>query len=146
MRLTVSKPLEYIELPGRYKGDVPLSLAVRAGDLIFIYLRAKLSFCNCTTGVADDEDLDRMGDLGLVGDVSPLGAGRPVSIAWMKGRSRAYTLNARNTLGKAVISVAFNDRCDMVVATAVLGDDRPAAIEPRVIEFSTGRGCGAGPR
>ena len=108
------------------------------GAEVNIYLRAKLGFCNCTTGVADDEDLDRMGDLGLVGDVSPLGAGRPVSIAWMKGRSRAYALNARNALGKAVISVAFNDRCDMVVATAVLGDNRPAAIEPSVIEFLNG--------
>ena len=36
------------------------------------------------------------------------------------------------------MSVAFNDRCDMVVATAVLGDDRPAAIEPSVIEFLNG--------
>jgi hypothetical protein len=57
----------------------------------------------------------------------------------LKGRSRAYALNARNPLGKTMISVAFNDRCDMVVATAVLGHDRPAAIEPGVIEFLNGK-------
>ena len=104
-----------------------------------IYLRAKIGFCNCTTGVADDEDLDRMGDLFLVGDVSPLGQGRPIGIASMKGRSRAYAINARNPPGKTVISVVLNERCDMIAATAVLGHDRPAAIEPRVIEFLNGR-------
>jgi hypothetical protein len=64
-----------------------------------------------------------------------LGAGRPIAIAWMKGRSRAYTLTARNPPGKTAISVVFNDRCDMMVATVVLPHDRPATIEPGVIEF-----------
>ena len=101
-----------------------------------LYLRAKIGFCDCKTGVADDADLDRMGDLDLLGaEVSPLGAGRPITIAWMKGRSRAYTLTARNPPGKTAISVAFNDRCDMMVATVVLPHDRPATIEPGVIEF-----------
>ena len=89
--------------------------------------------------MADDEDLDRMGDLDLlVGEVSPLGAGRLIGVAWMKGRSRAYTLSAPNALGKTVISVVFNERCDMVAATAVLGHDRSAAIDSGVIEFLNG--------
>ena len=117
------------------KGKAFRCKAADCGADVNIYLRAKIGFCNCTTGVADDEDLDRMGDLVLVGEVSPLGAGRPISIAWMKGRSRAYTLNARNPLGKTVISVVFNERCDMIAATAVFGHDRPAATEPSVIEF-----------
>ena len=108
------------------------------GAEVNIYLRAKMGFCNCTTGVADDEDLDRMGDLALVGEVSPLGTGRPISIARMEGRSRTYVLNARNPLGKTAISVVFRERCDMIAATAVLGHDRPAAIEPSVIEFLNG--------
>jgi hypothetical protein len=106
------------------------------GAKVNLYLRAKTGFCNCTTGVADDADLDRMGDLDLIGaELSPLGAGRPITIAWMKGRSRAYTLTAHNPPGKTAISVAFNDRCDMMVATVVLPHDRPATIEPGVIEF-----------
>jgi hypothetical protein len=108
------------------------------GAEVNIYLRAKIGFCNCTTGVADDDDLDRMGDLALVGEVSPLGTGRPISIARMEGRSRSYVLNARNPLGKTAISVVFRERCDMIAATAVLGHDRPAAIEPSVIEFLNG--------
>jgi len=101
-----------------------------------LYVRAKLGSCNCTTGVADDADLDRMSDFDLVGsEVLPLSAGRPITIAWMKGRSRAYTLTPRNRLGKSAISVIFNDRCDMIVATVVLPHDRPATIEPSVMEF-----------
>ena len=120
------------------KGKAFRCKAADCGTEVNLYLRAKLGFCNCTTGVADDEDLDRMGDLVLVGEVSPLGTGRPISIAWMKGRSRAYTLNARNPLGKTVISVVFNERCDMIAATAVLGHNRPEATEPSVIEFLNG--------
>ena len=80
------------------KGKAFRCKAADCGAEVNIYLRAKIGFCNCTTGVADDEDLDRMGDLALVGEVSPLGAGRPISVAWMKGRSRAYALNAPNPL------------------------------------------------
>src|SRR4051812_9103440 len=65
------------------------------GAEVNIYLRAKLGACNCDTGVADDADLDRMSDFDLVGgEVSPLGAGQPIAIAWMKGRRRAYTVSA----------------------------------------------------
>ena len=105
-----------------------------------LYLRAKLGSCNCTTGVADDADLDRMSDFDLVGgEVSPLGAGRPITIAWMRGRSRTYTLAAGHRLGKSAISVVFNDRCDMIVATVVLPQDRPATIESSVMEFLNSR-------
>ena len=120
------------------KGKAFRCKAADCGTEVKIYLRAKMGFCNCTTGVADDDDLDRMGDLVLVGEATPLGTGRPIRIAWMEGRSRAYTLNARNPLGKTAISVVFRERCDMIAATAVLGHDRPAAIEPSVIEFLNG--------
>lgn len=109
------------------------------GTELKLYLRAKLGSCNCTTGIADDAELDRMSDFDLLGgEVSPLGAGRPITIAWMNGRSRAYTLTARKPPGKTALSVAFNDRCDMVVATVVLQHDRPATIEPAVIDFLNG--------
>jgi hypothetical protein len=110
--------------------------AVDCGAEAKLYLRAKLGSCNCASGVADDASLDRMSDFDLVGgEVSPLGAGRPIAVAWMKGRSRAYALTARNRPGRSAISIVFNDRCDMIVATAVLAHDRPAEIEPGVMEF-----------
>jgi hypothetical protein len=110
--------------------------AADCGAELTLYLRAKLGACNCTTGIADDADLDCMRDFDLVGGtVSPLGAGRPITIAWMKGRSRAYTLTARNRPGQSALSVVFNDRCDMIVTTVVLPHNQLATSEPRVIEF-----------
>jgi hypothetical protein len=120
------------------KGKAFRCRAADCGAEVNVYLRAKIGFCNCTTGVADDEDVDRMGDLVLVGEASPLGTSRAIRLASMEGRSRAYTLNARSPHGKTAISVVFRERCDMIAATAVLGHHRPAAIEPSVIEFLNG--------
>jgi hypothetical protein len=90
--------------------------ATDCGAEVSLYLRAKLGSCNCTTGIAEDADLDRMSDFDLVGgEVSPLDAGRPIVVGSMNGRSRAYALIARNRPGKSALSVAFNDRCDMIV-------------------------------
>jgi hypothetical protein len=107
------------------------------GADVSLYLRAKIGFCNCVTGVSDDAELDRMSDFDLIGAGVPLGAGRRIDVGRMQGRSRAYALRQAEgkTAGKTAISVAFNDRCDMVVATAVVSSDRPATIEPDVITF-----------
>jgi len=112
--------------------------AADCGSEVKLYLRAKLGSCNCTTGVADDADLDRMSDFDLIGgEVSPLGAGRPVTIAWMKGRSRAYALAARDRPGKSAISIVFNDRCDMIVARSYSRTIDPRRSSPASWSFST---------
>jgi hypothetical protein len=110
--------------------------AADCGTEVTLYLRAKLGSCNCSTGVADDGDLDRMSDFDLIGaQASPVGAGRPIAVGWMQGRSRAYALSSGSGPGKSAISVVFNDRCDMISATAVHPHDRAAAIEPGVLQF-----------
>jgi len=82
----------------------------------------------------------RRSDFDVVGgEVSPLDAGRPIAVGSMKGRSRAYALTARNQPGKSALSVAFNDRCDMIVATAVVPHDQAATIEPGVMELLNSR-------
>jgi hypothetical protein len=43
-----------------------------------------------------------------------------------------------------VLSLAFNNRCDVIVATMVAGDE-PVAQEWAVLEFLTMR-CGSGPK
>jgi hypothetical protein len=122
------------------KGKAFRCKAADCGGEVEIYLRAKLGFCNCTTGVADDGDLERMGDLDLVGgEAAALGPGRPVTVGSMQGRSRAYALTARDRPGKSVVAIAFNERCDMIAATAVLQDERPATIEPAVVAFLNSR-------
>jgi hypothetical protein len=107
--------------------------AADCGIDVNLYLRPKIGFCNCQTGVADDEELDRVSDVDLVGsETSALGPGRPITVHWMKGRSRGYTVGTPSA--KSVLSLAFNSRCDVMVATVVAGGD-PVAQEQAVLEF-----------
>ena len=97
---------------------------------------AKLGLCNCATGIQDDEDLDRMGDLYLVAkEAKPLGGGRPISVSHMQGRSRAYDLSAGLALGDVAISIGYTDRCDMVVATGLAADQPTQASEAIILQF-----------
>jgi hypothetical protein len=110
--------------------------AADCGIDVNLYLRPKIGFCNCETGVADDEELDRVSDLDLVGsERSALGPGQPITVHWMKGRSRGYAVGAPAT--KSVLSLAFNSRCDVIVAT-VVADGEPVAQEQAVLEFLNG--------
>jgi hypothetical protein len=113
--------------------------AADCGRGVTIYLRAKIGFCNCATGVADDEELERVGDVDRVGSQSAaLGPGRPITVHWMKGRSRSYAVGGRVPSARSALSLALNDRCDAIVATAVVEGDRPSAVEPAVLEFLNG--------
>lgn len=114
--------------------------AADCGTTVTVLVRAKVGFCNCSTGVADDEELDRVSDFELIGNqAKPQGPGRPVTVGWMKGRSR--TFNVTGTLGAklSALSIGFNDRCDAIIATAVAAPDRAATIEPAVLEFLNSR-------
>lgn len=115
------------------KGKAFRCEAANCGVEVNLYIRAKIGFCNCTTGVSDDDELDRLADLRLIGQKpSPLSTGHPISVAWMKGRSRAYTDQRPQN---SALAIAFNDRCDAVVATALIAHPRSGAIEPSVIAF-----------
>jgi hypothetical protein len=109
--------------------------AADCGVEVKLYLRPKIGFCNCKTGVADDEELDRVSDIDLVGDEkSALAPGQPITVHWMKGRSRSYKVGPS---AKPVLSLAFNDKCDVIVATVVAGNE-PAAKEQAVLDFLNG--------
>ena len=56
-------------------------------------MRPKIGFCNCDTGVADDDEVDRVADLDLISpQVRAARAGKVVRVADMSGRARAYDL------------------------------------------------------
>jgi hypothetical protein len=122
------------------KGRAFRCAAAECGTQVSIYIRAKIGFCNCTTGVADDEELDRISDFDLVGgQLTAQGPGRPIAVAWMKGRSRAFIVGRSDRPEKSALSVGFNDRCDAIVATALHGDSHGVTIEPAVLEFLNSR-------
>jgi hypothetical protein len=109
------------------------------GAEISVYVRPKIGFCNCMAGVSDDAELERLGDLPLLGQkLEPLGPGKVVGIAWMKGLSRNYSM-AEPARGHSAMTIAFHDRCDAVVALALIGKQSPERAEAAVISFLSSR-------
>ena len=89
------------------------------GDDIELYVRPKIGFCNCDSGVADDDEVDRVADLDLMSErFAPLAPGDVIRIADMPGRIRAYDLNISDGLRHSAIGVAVSRRCDLLVAVA----------------------------
>jgi hypothetical protein len=105
------------------------------GGKVEIFIRPKIGFCNCSTGVSDEAELERVADTELVArELRPLRAGQAVKVGWMHGLSRLYQPTDPKT-GQRVLSVAFNDECDVVVAVARVDGGDTAAIAPQVIAF-----------
>jgi hypothetical protein len=105
------------------------------GAKVDLYVRPKIGFCNCATGVSDDAELERVADVELLRVRSrPAGPGRPIKVGWMRGLSRSY-LAPEGAAGENVVSVAYNDQCDVVVAVARLGSGDPAVLEPAIVAF-----------
>jgi hypothetical protein len=114
--------------------------AENCGVELNLYIRPKIGFCNSTTGIADDAELERLSDFDFMnGDTVALGDGHDINIASMKGRIRAYAFAKPYQSGRSAITVAFNNNSDALVATVAVHDARPTAVEPVVIEFLNGQ-------
>jgi hypothetical protein len=93
--------------------------AASCGDEIEVYLRPKIGFCNCDSGVADDDEVDRVADLDLISErFVPLAPGQAVRIAGMEGRSRSYDLGMADGSRHGAVGIAVSHRCDLLVAVA----------------------------
>jgi hypothetical protein len=112
--------------------------AADCGVKVDVVIRPKIGFCNCSTGIADDTELERVADTDLISaKTKPLGPSHPVKIGWMHGLGRAYAVDDKS--GERLLSIALNDECDAVVALARLGAGEPAKIEPAVMAFLNSR-------
>src|SRR6202000_766147 len=68
------------------------------GTKVEVYVRPKIGFCNCTTGVSDDGELERVADTDLVSpNTRPIGRSQPVTIGAMKGLARSYGVSDGET-------------------------------------------------
>jgi hypothetical protein len=106
------------------------------GTEINLYLRAKVGFCNCSTGVSDNADLDRVSDLELFSEeFVGLTDGRPVSVGRMQGRSRLYQVNIPYAGPRDIWAIGFNDKCDVAVATVLAAPDRVSEAEGLALDF-----------
>jgi hypothetical protein len=112
--------------------------AADCGADLKLYIRAKIGFCSSTTGVVDDNELERLSDFDFMnGPTVALGEGHAIDVAWMKGRLRTYAIANPARSRTTAISVAYNNDSDALVATVVANDAQPA-IEPLVIDFLNG--------
>jgi hypothetical protein len=93
--------------------------AAACGEAVELYVRPKIGFCNCDSGVADDDEVDRVADLDLISPrFSPVEAGKVVHVAEMAGRSRSYDLKMTDGSQHAAVGFALSRRCDLLVAVA----------------------------
>jgi hypothetical protein len=105
------------------------------GDDIELYVRPKLGFCNCDSGVADDDEVDRVADLDLISErFVPLEAGRVIRIAQMPGRLRSYNLGMSDGSRHTAVGIAVSRRCDLLVAVAQ-GKGSAPAVQRLALEF-----------
>ena len=109
------------------------------GVEVKLYLRPKIGFCNCDTGVSDDAELDRVGDLELFSDkFIGLGGGHEIRVGWMDGRSRPYRVDMPYAQPLTAQAMAFNEKCDVMVATVVAPLDRLPEAARLAVEFLNG--------
>src|SRR5437868_8705442 len=100
-----------------------------------LYVRPKIGFCNCDSGVADDDEVDRVADLDLLSErFAPLEPGRVVRVAEMQGRIRSYDLKMRDGAQHSAVGIAVSRRCDLLVAAAQ-GKDDAAKVQRAALEF-----------
>src|SRR5258706_12469226 len=105
------------------------------GDEIEVYVRPKAGFCNCDSGVADDEEVDRVADLDLMSEhFVPLEPGRVIRIADMPGRLRSYDLEMADGSRHAAVGMAVSRRCDLLVAVAQ-GKGTAAGVQRVALDF-----------
>lgn len=106
------------------------------GTEINLYLRAKVGFCNCSTGVSDNADLDRVSDLELFSEeFVGLTDGRAVNVGRLQGRSRLYHVNIPYAAARDMWAIGFNDQCDVAVATVLADSDRLGEAEGLALDF-----------
>jgi hypothetical protein len=105
------------------------------GTDLELYVRPKIGFCNCDSGVADDDEVDRVADLDLISErFVPLEAGRAIRVAGMQGRSRSYDLRMSDGSRHVAVGIALSRRCDLLVAV-VQGNGTASAIQNAALNF-----------
>jgi hypothetical protein len=108
---------------------------VSCAGSIEIDVRPKIGFCNCDSGVADDDEVDRVADLDLISErFAPRAAGKVVRIADMTGRARPYDLWTEDGAHHAAIGIALSHRCDLLVAV-IRGEGDARALEHVALAF-----------
>ncbi|WP_420969042.1 hypothetical protein [Bradyrhizobium sp. B120] len=135
------RPARWREIAWPFPRDGwPAGRAFRCGTAecgaeVEVYLRPKLGFCNCDSGVADDDEVDRVADVDMISPhFVPQKAGDVVDVADMRGRIRAYDLDGK----RSAIGIAASHRCDLMAVAAQGGGDA-AHVQRATLQFLEAR-------
>ena len=110
--------------------------ADRCGREVHVYLRAKIGFCRCATGVSDDDEIERVGDLELIGpDYKALASGHPVTAGIMTGRARLFGVARQLQSPLPVLAIALAKKCDAIVATVIAEPGAQPVVEAQALDF-----------
>jgi hypothetical protein len=105
------------------------------GDDVEVYVRPKIGFCNCDSGVADDDEVDRVADLDLMSErFAPLAPGDVIEVADMPGRLRSYDLRMQDGSRHTAVGIAVSRRCDLLVAVAQ-GTGAASGVQRAALDF-----------
>jgi hypothetical protein len=100
-----------------------------------LYIRAKLGFCNCERGVADDDEVDRVTDLDLISPrFAATAPGGEIQVGDLHGRARRYNLDMPDGSRHAASGIAVSRRCDLLVAVAQ-GAGAPMGVQRAALAF-----------
>ena len=109
--------------------------AESCGSAVELYVRPKIGFCNCDTGVADDYEVDRVSDLDLMSQrFAPQQAGKVIRISDMTGRVRSYHLWMVDGSKHSAVGFALSHRCDLMVAVAQ-GEGNAEGVQRAAVAF-----------
>jgi hypothetical protein len=109
--------------------------AAACAGQVDVFVRPKSGFCNCYSGVEDDDEIDRIGDVDLHSpSFVPLAPGRPADIGAMTGRRRTFRVEAGGTR-REVLAIVVASRCNALVATIVSDRGLSPAVERAVLDL-----------
>jgi hypothetical protein len=107
----------------------------QCGDAVELYVRPKIGFCNCDSGVADDDEVDRVADLDLMSErFVPLQTGKVIRVADMPGRLRSYDLKMSDASRHTAVGIAVSHRCNLLVAVAQ-GNGEAGEVQRAALDF-----------
>jgi hypothetical protein len=107
----------------------------KCGGDVEVYVRPKIGFCNCDSGVADDDEVDRVADLDLMSErFAPLEPGHVIRAADMTGRVRTYDLDMPDGSRRTAVGIAVSRRCDLLVAVAQ-GKGAASQVQRAALEY-----------
>ena len=108
------------------------------GAELRLFARTKTGFCNCFSGIANDDEIDRVGDVDLHGeDFAPVAPGTIASVGELPGRKRLFQTRGGWTGGRYVLSIVAATDCKAVVATIVSREQVPPEAETAAIALLT---------